>query len=78
MLEHAISARQDFLLPIPKYYCRSCKRCNNKKCSFFNRYVELDYNKCFYHSNYNPTATKYVSPVNIKEIATQNYLKGIA
>lgn len=78
MLEHAISARQGFLLPIPKYYCRSCNRCINKRCSFFDRYVEPDYNKCFNHSDYKPTVTKYVSPVNIKEIATKNHLKAIA
>lgn len=71
-------ARQGILLPIPKYYCNSCKRCNNKRCSFFDRYIEQDYNKCFYHSSYNPIATKYVSPPNIKEIATKNYLKAIA
>lgn len=39
----------------PKHTCRSCtKRCNNQ-CNVFKRHIELDYNKCFYHTLHEPT-----------------------
>lgn len=56
---------------LPKYYCDTCTKCVNSRCLFYNRRVEPKYNKCFNHSNYHPVATKYVSPVNIKEIALE-------
>lgn len=92
MLEHAISARQDVLLPLPKHYCKDCKQCISSggemveglltaircRCTFYNRPVEPLYNKCFNHSNYSPVHTHYEEPENIVEIAIQNELKRIA
>lgn len=63
---------------VPKYFCKTCTKCSNKYCSFFNRRVDPKYNRCFNHSNYHPVATSYVSPVNIKEIALANEEKQIA
>ena len=37
---------------VPKYFCLSCTRCKDKRCDFFNRRVEPDYNRCFSHTNY--------------------------
>lgn len=57
---------------IPKYHCASCKKQCDGWCSFFNRHVVLDYNKCFNHSFYNQL-TKYVEPPRLKEIVMEEY-----
>lgn len=60
----------------PKFYCKSCSKCTDKHCSFFNRRVEK-HNRCFNHSNYHTVTTKYQSPENIAEIAELNHLKEV-
>ncbi len=47
---------------IPTFHCISCMRCKDKRCDFFNRYVETDYNKCFNHSNYIDTPNIHYIP----------------
>ncbi len=39
-------------IKVPKFSCATCINCNNSRCSVLNRHVEVDYNKCFKHSNY--------------------------
>ena len=39
-------------IKVPKFSCATCTNCDNSRCSVLNRYVEVDYNKCFKHSNY--------------------------
>lgn len=92
MLEHAIDAKADALQPIPKHYCITCQKCCCTggniiqgmlsviccHCSFFNRRVEPDYNKCFYHSQYSPIHSVYKEPENIVEIALANEKKRTA
>ena len=57
--------------PLPKYLCKSCTKCEENRCTFYNRPIIKDYNRCFNHSNYHPVASKYVSPVNIEDIALE-------
>lgn len=63
--------QQAHLSRVPKYFCNSCTKCCNHYCSVFNRYVEVDYNKCIYHSNY--TAVRVVFKVipNLEAIMAQ-------
>lgn len=61
----------------PQYLCKTCTKCVNSRCTFYNRQVEVDYNKCFNHSNYSPIATSFRSPDNLEEIV-RNEEKQIA
>lgn len=54
--------------PAPKYFCNSCDRCYNKRCSFFDRPIIPDYNRCYYHSKYSPVAIKFKAPDNLEQI----------
>lgn len=56
-------------LPTPVFYCESCEKCISGYCSFYERRVNTNFNRCFNHSNYHTVATKYQSPENITEIA---------
>lgn len=62
----------------PKFLCKSCTKCVDKRCTFYNRPVEKTFNRCFNHSNYHTVATRYQSPEQIETIAEDNYLKEIA
>lgn len=55
-------------IPTPDFYCESCSKFQNKRCTFYGRPVKQD-NRCFNHSFYHTVATKYQSPENIAEIA---------
>ena len=62
----------------PDFYCESCeKRCGNR-CTFHQRPVVADYNRCFNHSNYNTINAVFKAPDNIEEIALENEMKVIA
>ena len=63
---------------IPKYTCKSCTKCSNKWCSFFNRRVEPNFNKCFNHTFYYTVTTKYKSPNNLEEIVKEEESRRIA
>lgn len=52
---------------VPQHTCRTCTKCVNKHCTFYNRRVE-PYNRCFNHSNYHTVATKYQTPQQLEEI----------
>lgn len=52
-------------MEVPKHYCKSCtKRCGNM-CNVFNRRVELDYNKCVYHTLHEPTFFEFKSEAEL-------------
>ena len=54
-------------IPTPKYFCKTCNKCQDKRCQVFNRYVEEN-NRCFYHSNYSPIEAEFVSTVTMKDV----------
>lgn len=56
----------------PKYFCKTCTKCVNSRCSVFDRHIEPDYNRCFNHSNYSPNIVPFKAPSNIEEIAKDN------
>ena len=48
---------------LPEFNCATCTRCEGKYCSFYDRYVDVKYNRCFNHSKYVKTPNiKYVTP----------------
>ena len=56
------------LIKPPEHYCEDCtKRCLNR-CTFFQRPVVKDWNRCFYHSYYSPVAASFRCPDNLEEI----------
>lgn len=91
-IEARMEARREALLPKPKYYCKNCKSCTRTggeiveglltavsyRCSFFDRRVNPNYNKCFSHSNYSPVHTKYKEPENLVELVLEEEEKRIA
>ncbi len=54
--------------PTPKYYCESCDKCKDNRCETFNRYVEPEYNRCFYHTYYKPIPVKFRPAADCYEI----------
>lgn len=54
--------------PAPKYYCKTCAKCCNNRCKFFDRPIIPDYNRCYYHSKYSIIALKFKAPDNLEEI----------
>ena len=66
------------LTRLPKFFCNSCTKCCNHHCLVFNRYVEIDYNKCLYHSNYIAATIVFkVSPNLDAIIAQEEKLKAL-
>lgn len=45
-----------------RHYCNTCGRCQNNSCSFFQRHVEPDYNRCSMHTDFNKSYAVYKSP----------------
>lgn len=62
-------------IQVPKYFCMSCKKRLNNRCSFFNRPVIKDYNRCFYHTNYSPVSAAFRIPDNLEEIMREEEKK---
>jgi hypothetical protein len=52
----------------PKYHCISCRNRIGNRCEFFKRPVVKDYNKCYYHTCYNPVSTVFKTPDNLEEL----------
>ena len=52
---------------LPKYTCKTCAKCQNSYCTFFNRHILPD-NRCFNHSNYHTVAVRYQEPEQLKEL----------
>ena len=62
------NTKKEEVVKAPKYFCSSCeKRCDNR-CTFFHRPVVKDYNRCYYHSFYKPVAVVFKAPDNLEEI----------
>ena len=63
---------QSYVEPeLPQFKCRSCNNCDGNRCSFFNRKVEPNFNKCFNHTFYNPEAIKFVPTSNFEELVRE-------
>ena len=55
--------------PQPKYFCVTCTKLKNGNyCDCFQRHVEPNYNRCFYHSNYKPKIVKFKTSENLESI----------
>lgn len=52
----------------PNFYCRSCENNCDKHCSFYDRPVDPNYNRCFNHTFYHPIAIRFKAPSNLEEI----------
>lgn len=52
----------------PKYLCQNCTKCVDNRCTFYNRPIITDYNRCFNHSHYKPIAVALKTPDNSDEI----------
>ena len=44
---------------LPTSFCASCNHCNNKYCNTFKRPVDTSFNRCSYHSNFQPVQTVF-------------------
>ena len=65
--------------PTPAYYCRDCARLSSDcTCAFFQRRVEPNFNRCFYHSFYSPVSATFRAPDNLEQIILENEMKEIA
>lgn len=64
-------AMEKVLQPMPEHKCADCGKTFNGKCLCFNRPIDVDYNKCFLHSFYNPVVIKFEPPPNLEEIMAE-------
>lgn len=62
----------------PKYHCSSCTKCAKNWCSFFNRHIEKDFNRCFNHSNYSPILASFKPQKNLEELIEKEQEKRYA
>lgn len=49
-------------------YCKTCTHCQGKYCCVFKRPVDLKFNRCWLHSNYQPYAKEFQVRKNLEEI----------
>ena len=59
------------LQPMPEHKCADCTKSKNEKCLCFNRPIDLDYNKCFFHSFYTPCVINFEPPDNLEQIMAE-------
>lgn len=59
---------EEVLQPMPEHKCADCTKSKNEKCLCFNRPIDLDYNKCFFHSFYTPYVINFEPPENLEQI----------
>ena len=54
---------------VPVNFCTNCRYCTNSYCSVHERPVKKDFNRCFFHSTYQPDIVKVftVNP-NLEQI----------
>lgn len=55
----------------PKYSCGSCTKCEGNRCTFYNRPIVKDYNRCFSHSQYSSISVEFKAPTNLEEIVRE-------
>ena len=65
------NALEQALQPMPEHKCADCTKSRNEKCLCFNRPIDLDYNKCYFHSFYTPCVINFEPPENLEEIMEQ-------
>lgn len=56
---------------IPTKYCSNCANCTKGFCGVHARPVDKNYNRCFYHSYYQPNSTVFKVANNLDEIMKQ-------
>lgn len=62
------SVKKEKEIKTPDFYCESCeKRCGNR-CTFYNRPIVKDYNRCFNHSNYSPIQAVFKAKEDLEKI----------
>ena len=59
----------------PKFHCNSCTKRVENRCTFFNRHIEPDLNKCYYHSNYSPVLASFKVQENLDELVEKEQEK---
>lgn len=65
------NAKKEKEIKTPDFYCESCsKRCENR-CTFYNRPIVKDYNRCFNHSAYAPITVAFKAPDNLEELVRE-------
>lgn len=53
----------------PKYHCSSCTHLQSLNiCDCFQRHVDPNYNRCYFHSNYVSHPVRYRTPANLEQI----------
>ncbi|MCM1074032.1 MAG: hypothetical protein NC334_09520 [Bacteroides sp.] len=54
----------------PKHYCKTCgHKDESNVCDCFERHVEPDYNRCFYHTHYVPIPAEFVKPIQDQKVS---------
>lgn len=53
---------------VPEHYCRTCGNRKDNHCDVFKRHVDIDYNRCFNHTNYPIRQISFKAPENLEEI----------
>lgn len=69
------NARKTAEVKTPKYLCKSCTKCVDNRCTFYNRPIITDYNRCFNHSQYSPLTASFKEPENLAEPIEQEEKK---
>ena len=52
----------------PDFYCESCEKRCGSRCTFYQRPVVADYNRCFNHSNYSPIQAVFKAKEDLEKI----------
>ena len=59
----------------PKYYCCDCKkRCENR-CTFYDRPIIVNLNRCFNHSYYSPITALFKAKEDLEEVIKEQQHK---
>lgn len=62
-------------ISIPAFFCSSCTSCQGNYCSFYDRHVLPNLNRCKNHTYYHPMNIKFKAPKNLEEIMERERLK---
>ena len=65
------NARKTEEVKTPKHLCQSCSKCVENRCTFYNRPIVKDYNRCFNHSHYAPVTVAFKAPDNLEELVRE-------
>lgn len=56
---------------VPTNLCQTCNHCTSKYCMVHKRHIEPDYNRCFFHSTYQPNITTFKVNPKLENIMKQ-------